>query len=122
MLLRKKDMLLIFPLVAAAFLLLVLFTFRTAGDCVAVVEVNGAVVGQYDLSAQTDTQILDLGGSYHVQLKLAPGEISFFHSDCPDQVCVRTGVLTKPGQTAVCLPARVSVEIQGEAEVDGVTG
>ena len=122
MLFRKKDMLLIFPLVAAAFLLLVWFTFRTAGDCVAVVEVNGAVVGQYDLSAQTDTQILDLGGSYHVQLKLAPGEISFFHSLCPDQVCVRTGVLTKPGQTAVCLPARVSVEIQGEAEVDGVTG
>ncbi len=122
MLFRKKDMLLIFPLVAAAFHALVSVLFFSAGGWKTVVEVNGAVVGQYDLSAQTDTQILDLGGSYHVQLKLAPGEISFFHSDCPDQVCVRTGVLTKPGQTAVCLPARVSVEIQGEAEVDGVTG
>ena len=122
MLFRKKDMLLILPIVAVAVLLLLWSAFRTSDACIAVVEVNGEVVERYDLSAQTNVEIIDLGGDYHVQMKLAPGQISFYHSDCPDQICVRTGILAKPGQTAVCLPARVSIEIEGETEVDGVTG
>lgn len=32
-------------------------------------------------------------------------------SDCPDQICVRTGKLGKVGQTAVCIPFRVVLRI-----------
>ena len=42
-------------------------------------------------------------------------------SDCPDQVCVRTGKLTRAGQVAVCLPNRVVVRLVGaQDEVDAV--
>lgn len=49
--------------------------------------------------------------------------VRFSESTCPDQVCVRTGALTRPGQTAVCLPNRVIVRLTGgEPEVDAIAG
>ena len=39
-------------------------------------------------------------------------------ADCPDQVCVRTGWITRAGQAAVCLPNRVVVKLVG-ARADG---
>lgn len=42
----------------------------------------------------------------------------FVTSDCPDKVCVNTGWLTSPGQSAVCLPNRLSITIEGESNTD----
>ena len=39
-------------------------------------------------------------------------------SDCRNQICIRSGVISKPGQMIVCLPHRLSAEIlspSGEA-------
>lgn len=48
--------------------------------------------------------------------------VRFTESTCPDQVCVRSGLLTRAGQSAVCLPNRVIVRLTGAAapEVDAV--
>ena len=49
--------------------------------------------------------------------------IRFAQSTCPDQVCVRTGTLTRSGQTAVCLPNRVILRLTGGAAgVDAIAG
>jgi hypothetical protein len=89
-----------------------------------VVEKDGVQVYRFDLSRQTTTRIIDVGGRMKVKLLLEPGAISFYSSNCPDQICVRTGKLTKPGQVAVCLPGKVSVRIlsDGGKEYDGYTG
>ena len=42
------------------------------------------------------------------------------HADCPTQDCVHTGVITRPGQSIVCLPARIVVELEGSGESSGV--
>ena len=92
----------------------------------AVIEQNGIEVGRYALSQIQKEEILQLPGEIDVQILLEPGAASFLSSDCPDQICVRTGKLTKPGEAAVCLPARVSLRIvssQGETNgYDGITG
>ena len=121
---KKKDLLLIVAVVLLAAGLLLWNNLQpAAATLTAIVEENGKVTHTYNLSTQKSTQLVDIGGKYHVKLLLDPGKISFYHSDCPDQVCVRTGKLTKPGQTAVCLPAKVSVRVTGgKSEVDGVTG
>lgn len=42
-------------------------------------------------------------------------------ADCPTQDCVRTGAVTKSGQSIVCLPARFILRLEGgTAEPDGV--
>ena len=122
---RRADILLVFAclLLAAVFFLQ---SFLTPSDGMAVIEQNGIEVGRYALSQIQKEEILQLPGEIDVQILLEPGAASFLSSDCPDQICVRTGKLTKPGEAAVCLPARVSLRIvssQGETNgYDGITG
>jgi hypothetical protein len=51
-----------------------------------------------------------------VLIKIEDGAIAFFESDCPDQVCVHSGFLRRPGQWAACLPNRVLVTILGDGD------
>ena len=122
---RRADILLVFAclLLAAVFFLQ---SFLSPSDGMAVIEQNGIEVGRYALSQIQKEEILQLPGEIDVQILLEPGAASFLSSDCPDQICVRTGKLTKTGEAAVCLPARVSLRIvssQGETNgYDGITG
>lgn len=119
---KKQDVFFILFFLLLAVVLLFCFN-STKNTGVAVVERNGTECYRFDLGKQKTTQIIDLGGEYHVKLLLEPGAISFRHSDCRDQICVRTGKLTKPGQVAVCLPAKISVRIiEDKKTFDGFTG
>ena len=108
---KKQDLFLIVPFLFLAAALLIWFGSKPNSG-IAVVEKNGAELYRFDLSRQTAVQEIDVGGDYHVKLLLEPGAISFEHSDCRDQICVRTGKLTKPGQAAVCSPLqKISIKI-----------
>ena len=54
----------------------------------------------------------------------APDGLCVLESDCPNQDCVRSGVISKPGQSLVCLPARIVIELQGSSGdgVDAILG
>ena len=95
-----------------------------SGAPVAVIEQDGQEVRRVELDSIVQPETLVLEGEISVTVLLEPGQVSIVHSDCPDQICVNTGVLTRPGQSAVCLPARVAVRIVGETQsgVDGMTG
>ena len=95
-----------------------------SGAPVAVIEQDGKEVWRVELNSITQPETLVLDGEISVTVLLEPGQVSIIHSDCPDEFCVNTGVLTRPGQSAVCLPARVAVRIVGKSEssVDGMTG
>jgi hypothetical protein len=41
------------------------------------------------------------------------GRVRVTESTCPDKICVRTGWISRPGQSIVCLPNRVVVRIEG---------
>lgn len=44
-------------------------------------------------------------------------------ASCPDKLCVHSGVINKPGQSIVCLPNKIMVEIEGSnTKVDAVAG
>ena len=36
----------------------------------------------------------------------------FESSDCPDQICVRSGKLSRAGESAGCLPAVVVIKVE----------
>lgn len=120
---RKRD-LLIFLLAAVLAGVGFLQWLPKSGAPVAVIEQDGKEVRRVELSSIIQPETLVLEGEISVTVLLEPGKVSIVHSDCPDQICVNTGVLTRPGQSAVCLPARVAVRIVGETQsgVDGMTG
>lgn len=48
---------------------------------------------------------------YGVTVEVQSGRVRISESDCPDKVCERTGFISSPMQTIVCLPNRISVRI-----------
>lgn len=85
----------------------------------AVVEYDGQVV-----------EVIPLEGEYYetsvngVTICRENGKVYVRESSCFDKVCVRSGELSKSGESAVCAPNRVSVRISGEKESspDAITG
>ena len=120
---RKRD-LLIFLLAAVLAGAGFLQWLPKSGAPVAVIEQDGKEIRRVELSSIPQPETLVLDGEISVTILLEPGQVSIIHSDCPDQICVNTGTLTRPGQSAVCLPARVFVRIVGEnnSGIDGMTG
>ncbi len=96
---------------AAVFLLL-----RQVGaqGTVAVIRVDGEVYEKIDLDAVAvayDMEIkTDLG--YNI-LHIEHGGISVTESDCRDHICIKQGVISTAGVPIVCLPHRLTVEIEG---------
>ena len=53
----------------------------------------------------------------------ADGSLAVAESDCPGQDCVHSGAISRAGQSIVCLPARIVIELVGAApDYDLVTG
>jgi hypothetical protein len=74
------------------------------------ITVDGVMVRQVDLS-RDDEFALDENPRVHFQVRR--GAIAFIESDCPDKVCIHSGFLDTPGQTAACLPNKVLLYIYG---------
>jgi hypothetical protein len=55
------------------------------------------------------------------------GAIQFEESNCPDKICIKTGKLSKVGETAACLPNEIFLKIvpannRSSNDLDGVVG
>lgn len=88
------------------------------GQLYAEVWQDDVLVERVKLTDETDREI-DLDG--HNVIVLAGKTARMESADCHDQVCVRTGTLTRAGQVAVCLPNRVILKIVGEmSEIDAI--
>lgn len=86
----------------------------------AVIRVDGKEYKTVDLE---NTDFLEITVN-DVVIICENNEIYIKSSTCPDKICVNAGHLSKKGQSAVCVPNRVSVEILGEKQgtVGAVTG
>ncbi|MFC6170552.1 NusG domain II-containing protein [Loigolactobacillus jiayinensis] len=50
-------------------------------------------------------------GDYN-EVEIKDNKIAIVDANCQDQVCVRRGWISKPGQTIVCLPHKLLIEIK----------
>lgn len=89
---------------------------------VAVVTVDGTERGRYALNEERREQITLADGAYNV-LMISEGRADITDASCPDKICVRHRAVDKSGQSIVCLPNKVVVEIKGgeKADVDLIT-
>ena len=53
----------------------------------------------------------DLGNNTIV---IEKGQAYMIDADCPDKICEKMGKISKPGETIVCLPHKLIVEISDE--------
>lgn len=106
----KNDIILIAVLfAAAAAVLLTVYLTRSAGAC-AVVTVAGEEVGRYPLDEDTTVTI---GTDDYNVLQIKDGYADVTDANCPDELCVQESRIRYDGETIVCLPHRMVVEIVG---------
>lgn len=61
-------------------------------------------------------------GIHYNTLKLSKSGVSMEAADCPDQICVHHIPIKGGGESIICLPHKLVVEIQGETEENGLDG
>ena len=123
---KPADFLVILAVVLAGAALGAYFWGGTpSGSLQAVISQNGQVTETVNLSALTgkEERVISSNG-YTLHLDLTSTEVWMESSSCPNQDCVRTGKISRPGQSIVCLPARVSVMLTdgSGSGVDAVLG
>lgn len=109
----RADIVLIAALLLAALSAYILITcFAKKEGSNAVVKVDGEV--QCILNIKDDTQMTVTGyqGGNNI-IVVKAGVVYMSDADCPDKLCVHMGKISKTGETIVCLPHRVVVEIVG---------
>ena len=104
---------LIIALLAVAAALWFYLPRSQGGQLTVVISVAGEETRRVPLSDFTETTVT--GGSYTLRVSTRDGGMAVTDSDCPTQDCVHTGVITRAGQSIVCLPAQVVVHLEGTA-------
>ncbi len=109
---KKKDIYLIGGIVIAAviFFMIVHFVIQKDG-AVAVIRVDGKIMKELSLSKNTTVTVAGYEGGENIVV-VEQGAVYMQEADCPDKICVHTGKISKVGETIVCLPHRVVVEIR----------
>ena len=118
--LEKRDKLLIVIVVCVAlcaFLAHQIIGGDGAGKVT--VKVNGELKGTYSLAE--DQTIENNGGTNILQIK--NGKADMTEADCPDQLCVNQRAISRQGESIICLPHKVVVEVESSesSELDAVT-
>lgn len=101
-----------------------LFSFFTDDtDISCVIKVDGKQVQCISLSQVKEDTDITVQGDLLVTVHITKQGVSVISSDCPDKICEHTGVISKAGQSIVCLPAKVSVSLVADnSAYDAVVG
>ena len=109
----RNDIILVFAVLAVALAVFLIFHFGgSAGERVAV-SVNGEIKAVYPLSEDIRVDI-DFGGDsdYTNQLVIEQGVAYVSSANCPDGICREHRPISRRGETIVCLPHRLVIEIE----------
>ena len=106
----KNDLFLVFSilLVALIFFLILIFTAQK-GKSVKVI-LDGNV--EYVLNLNQNTKKTISQNENHNLLIIKDGKAYIKSADCPDKICVHHKPISNVGETIVCLPNRVVIEIE----------
>ena len=112
--LRKADFLLFFIFAAAALISAVSYPRPGEGKEMVRIISNGKEFGTYPLEEDAEIEIVTEGHRNVVIIQ--DGIVHMDYSNCKNQICVHTGEISDKGETIVCLPNYVIVEIIGSGE------
>lgn len=108
---KKKDLFLIGILLAVGMIGFFAFKgiqrFAASNEQMLKISVDGNVYGEYSLK---DKQEIKIGDTNICQIE-EDGTVSMVEADCPDHLCVKQGKIKEFGESIVCLPNKVVLEI-----------
>lgn len=125
--LTKGDKLLILTIIVVNVLALIfinqsLFSYE---EKYISIQVNGEEIKTITFDDNMIGKTIPIKSDYGYNLiEIGDGKVRVIEADCPDQLDVKQGYISKVGEIIVCLPNRLVVEIKGvgvETEIDGIS-
>lgn len=93
-------------------------------DAPAVVRVlrEGQEIGTYSMLEDQTISISDEEEGYNLLL-ISGGQVSVSDADCPDGLCIRQRPISRNGESIICLPHKLVIQIESkeESDLDAVT-
>lgn len=88
------------------------FLNKNYAELKAVIKIDGEVQREIYLSNHNERFTINTDKGYNI-IWVHDGGIEIEEADCPDQICVNTAFINKPGQMIVCLPHKLVITIEG---------
>lgn len=111
---KKKDLFLVAGLLLVGGIILILAFIGGQGGKSVLVRINGEKKAVYPLNENRRVELYGDGGKNI--LVIEDGSARIEDADCPDKLCVRQGSINLRGQSVICLPHKLVIEItDGEA-------
>lgn len=117
---KPGDIVLLVLLIILSFLPVVIFSYNQANtestNFTAVVSVDGEVLYEFELKDDGEQEVFEYSDNHGHENIITREGLDVFISDasCSDQLCVRQGEISLVGETIVCLPHRLIVEVTSE--------
>ncbi len=113
---RKGDLVAVAVLVIAALAVWTGLLFASSGEHMTVqIYSDNELFLQISLPAEDQTISIP---DKQLALEIKNNRIGVLETDCPDHTCKKTGYISRPGQSIICLPNRVVVQIAGQSDTD----
>lgn len=119
---KKWDIIIIISLLLISFLPEIIFgttLIKKFDETYAEITVDGSFYKKIPLSTHTniDEFTIDTKNGFN-KIIVKDNTISISDANCSDHVCINQGFISKPGQTIVCLPNKIVIEIKGTISDD----
>ena len=112
---KKNDLILIIFLTLTSVVMLIGISLFSKKGATVVVSVDGKEVASFPLDEDT---VFNIGGYHGGEniLEVKDGKAHLTDASCPDKLCVSMGYINKSGQSIICLPNKVVIEIKGNTK------
>ena len=121
----KKDLLLWLLLATAGGILAMLIWQARPAAAAVDVRVGGKVQASYPLAEDRVVTVTGVGGGTN-ELHIEHGSAWLKEASCPDKLCVKQGKIHRDGESIICLPNQVVIELRDGTrkggDLDGIAG
>lgn len=109
---RRRELLIILAIAAAAALGIILPSFLGSGGKTAVIQ-YGDIVRRVNLSESGVFTLEDCGETV---FEIADGKIRVREAVCPDKICEKTGYIGYAGQSIICVPEKIVITVESGSD------
>lgn len=107
----KNDLILIGVILLLALGLLFIFKLNSKKGDIVNILVNGKITESYPLNQDFKT-LIETEGNKHTNLLVIKDGVAFIEkANCPDKICVSHRGISNHGETIVCLPHKLVIEV-----------
>jgi len=108
----RNDIVLVIVILSIAIIGFLIFVLNMEEGKYVKISLDNKELYVYNLNENRMQKITSQYGDNVIEIK--DGKVTVNEADCPDKICVKHSAISKTGQTIVCLPHRLVVEITDE--------